>query len=159
MRLMDRIRIHASPTEIWAQVGDPEQWPGFHPKVVRVERRSGSGPVVDAWYDIEFEMNGKRLVHKARVSEVLPERRLCLAATVPLPREGESGEVQVDIVYELDPTATGVEVVETYEITGHGLPWFVRWIARFINRFGRPVGPSSLTQLKELLEPESSMAS
>ena len=69
MKLADEIRIRTQPEEVWPHVGDPKGWLGFHPKVVTVRQTAGSGPAVDAWYEIEFEMNGHSLLHRVRVRE------------------------------------------------------------------------------------------
>jgi hypothetical protein len=149
MKLADEIRIRTQPEEVWPHVGDPKGWLGFHPKVATVRQTAGSGPAVDAWYEIEFEMNGHSLLHRARVVEFEPFRRLRLEAICT----GHQGqELEVDMLYEIEPVGDGVRVCERFDIRNHGIPWPFTLLISWIHRTGRPQGKTGLEQLRELLE-------
>jgi len=155
MKLADEIRIRAQPEEVWPHVGDPTHWLGFHPKVVSVRQTAGCAPAIDAWYEIEFEMKGRRLLHRARVVELEPYRRLRLEAIC---RGHQGQELEVDMLYEIEPTASGVLVRERFDIHNHGIPWPVTLLIRWIHRTGTPRGKSALQQLRKLLEHEVALA-
>lgn len=62
-------------------------------------------------------------------------------------------EIEVDIVYELEPSGSGVRVRERFEIRNHGIPWIVVVLMQWIHRWGTPQDPTALQRLRELLRP------
>ena len=91
------------------------------------------------------------MLHRGRLAEVVPFRRLRMEAVCP-PLPGRSGrEIEVGITYDLESVGEGVRVRECFDIRNHGLPWLVALLVQWIHRRGTRKDPSALEQLRDLL--------
>ena len=154
MKLKEKIQIKAPAEKVWEYIGNPETWTGFNPKVVVAERTSGSDPGVGAWYRLDYTMSKRTARHTAQVAEWIPSERIRLEATAEnsFSPGGKGGVVNVEILYQLSERRGTTTVQEIFDIRNHGLNIF--WVAliTLIHGTGKPVEPSGLMRLKEMLE-------
>ena len=157
MRLRQSTFISADASAVWPLVADPVLQADWNPKVVSVGRER-SGPVrAGERFEMIYRMSGRENESRVEVAVAQPPFRVVFVHRVA----GKAGEQVVEESYEISPRASGgVEVVQTIDLTAAGIPWPIRLLIWFINRFGssRRGEEPYLDRLKRLAEQEPAPA-
>jgi uncharacterized protein YndB with AHSA1/START domain len=149
MILRDQIIIEKPAMEVWPYIENPERMMSWNPKIKKVTLASWDGrPGVGFRYGVLYEMSGKVGEMEAEVTTYEPPFRLVIRQT-----GGRLSEkAYVEEIYELSEES-GRTLLRQKVIMHHsGVNIFFRLLIFFITRFGRPVGKTYLTTLKELVE-------
>lgn len=148
MNLRERITINAAPERIWMLMADPAQWCKWNPKFVSM-RRSRSGAVVPGeQFSMVTRFKRGESPSDILVGEVMPLRRV----TVRQLFTHKNRSRQVELNLEISNSADGIQVTQTLNHKGAGIPWIFEALIWMIHRFGRTVGVPPLARLKMLAE-------
>lgn len=148
MRIRQSAIIFADASDIWPYVADPGLHATWNAKVVLVDRER-SGPVhCGERFDMVYRMRGRDNQSHVEITAAEPPLRVAFIHRTAGRRE----ERVVEESYELSPHGNGVKIVQTIDLTRAGIPWPVRLLIWFIDRFGWREEELCLQRLKHLLE-------
>lgn len=151
MILRKTVSIAARVDEIWPLVADPSQHTKWNPKVVSVSRQSSGAANLGETFQITYQMSGSDRESQVEVIECQWQKRIVFRHR----RTWKSKEHIVKEAYELVPSSSAVEIIQSLDMSNTGIPWVVRVIIAFIYRFGWSPEISYLNRLKDLAEKHS----
>lgn len=134
MKLRDRIRLTADLEDVWRWVGRFEDWPLFIEKIQRLESLGADR------YRAHFRMKSGERCFELEIVDRAPLESITVEAV--------DRERRLALSYELRERGGEVIVTETQTIP---IPWFVAPLVWFLHRFGKPVGPTNLQCLAQLV--------
>jgi uncharacterized protein YndB with AHSA1/START domain len=148
LKLSESTVITAPREIVWGFVTDPHHWLAWNARVKQV-RRDRRGPVADGErFGAVFQLDGSSGDSQVEVSRCEPPGRLVLRQHYEWKRRPR----EIGIAISLTTVADGCRVVLETDLSRTGTPWLVRLLVWWVGRFGRPVGPSPLEELKRLAE-------
>lgn len=152
MVIEDKIKINASPVEVWPYVADPEMHELWNPKIKKYTPVSPGKYAVGFRYRMTYLMSNKEIVMEAEIkSYEMPV--LFVAEMVELIKtDSKSYERRVVESYQLTDLG-GVTLLEQHvEVINSGIHLFFRFLIWLIMKIGKPQGKRYLQKLKELVE-------
>ena len=148
MKLRNRIVIAAGAQAIWPYIADPIQVSRWNPKLVSIDR-DREGPVRDSErYRVIFQMRGKERESEVVVVSQRPYSHLHIQYYEDLMNR----EQYVEETYDLQPVRDGTRLTQVIDMGRVKMPLLLRWLGQLILWFGKPVGPTHLEQLRQLVE-------
>lgn len=135
MKLRDRIRLTADLEEVWRWIGSFDDWPLFIEKIQRLEALGADR------YRVHFHMKRGDRSLEFEVVDRAPLESITVAAI--------DEKRPLALSYELRERGNEVVVTETQTIP---IPWFFAPLVWLLHRFGKPVGPTNLESLAQLVE-------
>lgn len=107
MKIVERVRIAASPASVWQVLADVERWPRWTPTVISVEPLAGSGIRVGARYRVT-QPKLRPAVYEVTACE--PLREFTWATKLP--------GVRMTAVHRLVAAADGTAAELSFETAG-----------------------------------------
>ena len=98
----------------------------------------------------EVWIGGERVFDVEIVAYLEPTKVMMRLTGGDLPPDGYGHEI-----YQLEPTARGTRLRQTFEMNHPKIGFFLRWLMWFIHRFGQPMGKKYLVRLKERVESQT----
>lgn len=149
MKMRETVLIHATPEAIWPYVANPVLMSAWNPKIVSVNRMSEEPVRLGEQYVAIYAMGGKEREARVEVVACEPAGMLTLRH-----RTADAPQGHVDVTYILRAKGTGTQVEERIDMGSSGLPWIMRALMWFIQRFGTPAGEGKpyLERLKDAAE-------
>jgi uncharacterized protein YndB with AHSA1/START domain len=145
--LRESILIPAPADRVWAAVANPETWLAWNPKIKSVRRANRGSVVAGEHFHAVFMLGKRELASNVEIVACEPPTRLELRQHYEFRQRSRF----IRVVFDLESTAAGVRLTQTMDVAGAGIPWPLRLLVGWIHRFGRPVGKSSLEQLRTQL--------
>ena len=145
--LQDRIVVQAETARVWEVLGDLSLMPLWNPKCHGIDADaapSGAG----SRYEAVFRMNGRESRAVCEILDYTPLRILRIRYSGGPLKNGAC----VDETFVLTAESGRTRITDSVDFSRAGLPWPVRAIMRFLHAFGASAGPSSLDNLRTLVE-------
>jgi uncharacterized protein YndB with AHSA1/START domain len=149
MQLRESINIRARPEALWLFLEDPTLMREWNPKVIDVEPPVDPTRGLGATYRVCYRMVGQERWFLQRIAEYRPHTRLAwelVNDTPEVPVEGTRA------IFDLAPARRGIRLKQTVVLPDRLIPWYVRWLIRFLMLAGKPQGERALVRLKRLVE-------
>jgi uncharacterized protein YndB with AHSA1/START domain len=149
LKLKSSKTFNVPASDLWIVIHEPGNMPAWNSKCVSASHTNGGG--LGSKFDASFTM-GTTVEHA--VGEVVAwefEREIKFRYVY----ESESKEnTSVEETYLITALGNNVSKLDhVVDLSNSGLPWWVKTLASFLNRFGRSVGPGPLEGIEELLRP------
>jgi len=145
--LRETIFIPAPAEQVWAAVAQPEMWSQWNSHVSDM-RRSHRGPVsVGEQIDAVFTLNDRRSPSQVEIVVCEPPHRLVLKQHSEYRERIRS----ITVAFDIETRVDGVQFTQTMDLAESGTPWLLQLLVWWVHRFGRPVGSSTLEQLRDVV--------
>ncbi len=148
MKLRESITIQARPEAVWLFLEDPALMEEWSSKLIAWEPldgpTSGEGARIRACY----RMGRRELWCEQTLSDYEPPTRLTWRMAHPDNDRLEG----TSLSFTLKSTRRGIHLTQTIELPDRMIPWYLRWLIRFIMATGHPQGERYLHRLKRLVE-------
>lgn len=147
MKTHDRAPVCATPEAVWPYVADPGLIPLWNPKLVAIDHRGGGLVAAGDQFTATYQLSGRETKSEVRV----------LSADAPYAVDyehridGPNGTISVVESYRIEPKGDAAWVRQTVDL-GQALPWWIKPLFWFIDRFGKPVGRSTMQELAHVVE-------
>ncbi len=143
----DSIVIDAPSDRVWEYVGSPDLWSLFHAKVESSELTSSQSGRIGSVYTIVFCMGSQTMPMRCEIIDIRPGAMIQVLST-------GSDSIAAELTYSLQDVEGGTRIDERVNVIAPKLNIFIRAIFWLIERFGSPVGETTLMKLKKLVEEE-----
>lgn len=143
----ESIVIDAPIDRVWEYVGSPDLWSLFHVKVESSELTGSQGGRIGSVYAIVFRMGSQTTPTRCEITDIRPGMMIQVLST-------GSDSIAAEITYSLQDVEGRTRVDERVKVIAPKLNIFVRALVWLIERFGKPVGETTLMKLKRIIEEE-----
>ncbi|MDP0494965.1 MAG: SRPBCC family protein [Verrucomicrobiota bacterium JB024] len=149
MQLRESVTIRARPEALWLFLEDPTLMREWNPKVIATEPPASPTHGLGSTYRVCYRYRRPRaLVSPTHRGAPAPYRLVweLVNDTPEVPVEGTRA------IFDLTPVRRGIRLKQTVVLPDRLIPWFVRWLIRFVMLAGKPQGERALVRLKRLVE-------
>ena len=149
MKLRSAVNIAVEASTVWPLVADPEWHAAWNAKVRDVLRTTRGVVALGERFEMIYALTRDEELSEVEVVELQPGERVAYRHRVD---DGRRERVVIER-YELKPRRDGVTLTQTIDMSGAGIPWWLRPLIWLIHRFGETRGVDPLEELKKLAEP------
>jgi hypothetical protein len=153
MKILDKIRIRASPQQIWHWFENIERMKAWNSKLISFRPISNFSPGMGYLYQIRYRLSRNETEFTGEITQFDPGRLWSARFTNPI-GQNVVREMVVHEIYEIVPDGDLTIVNQTVIIENSRIPWFIKLLIKWIST-GRSTGKDNLYTLKRLAEKDA----
>ncbi|MCA9231052.1 MAG: SRPBCC family protein [Planctomycetales bacterium] len=152
--MKETISVSANLDQVWPFVSDPVGQATWNEKIIDVRRKSHEPLQLGEQFGITYRMSGRERDANVEVIVCNPPHEVQFRHQY---RWKSQNRYAIE-KYSMQQQGNLVQVVQEIDLRDAGIPWFLRPLVWFLNRYGKPVGQTTMESLKEVIEASVSSA-